>query len=72
MKVDIIPVHSTKEHKLGDGLLKKGKGRGPHGMTAILRAWQRCDEAFLLRKVATCSAVIAASWLQEEIDILGY
>ena len=37
-------------HELGDGLLEKGKGRGPHGMRVILRAWYWCAKGLLVEK----------------------
>jgi hypothetical protein len=42
MKDDVVPVHATEGHELGNGLLEKGKGRGPHGMRVILRDWHLC------------------------------
>ena len=49
-KVDVVPGHAMGEHKLGDGLLEKGKGRGSHDTRAIIRAWHQCAKGLLVEK----------------------
>ena len=73
-KVDVIPGNAMEGHELEDGLLEKGKWRGPHGMRAIVRTWHWCDKGLLVEKGSNlfcsdgCKLVVGESWCFEVLN----